>query len=162
MNLSQHRPMTDEEAAEMLSCMDRAEREGMFDNLFCRDQVVIEVPASRELLLQSISPDMKLTKGFFRKIYGYEISFPGFREQAINELEAAGCTKARAYYDDVIGEYQKAREESLKLVAASYLKECDQKWGQRQKRGEEQRNQRKIQLLSRKKELLKLLKSTEN
>ena len=162
MNLSQRRAMTDEEAAEMLSCMEQAEREGMFDNLFCRDQVIIEVPASREQLLQSISPDMKLTKGFFTKIYGYELSFPGFREQAINTLEVVGCTKARAYYNDIMGEYQRTTEEGLKPVVASYLKEFDQKWEQKQKRGEEQRKQRKIQLLSRKKELLKLLKSTES
>ncbi len=162
MNLSQRRSMTNEEAAEMLSCMDQAEYEGMFNNLFCRDQVVTEVPASREQLLQSISPDMKLTKGFFRKIYGYELSSPGFREQAISTLEAAGCTKARAYYNDVVGEYQKVRDENLKPVAAVYLKECDQKWEQGQKRGEEQRRERKIQLLTRKKQLLKLLKSTES
>lgn len=162
MNLSQRRPMKDDEAAEMLSCMEQAERSGMFDNLFCREQVVIEVPASRERLLQSISPNMKLTKGFFRKIYGYELSFPGFREQAIGALGTAGCTMARAYYNDIIGEYQRATEESLKTVASAYLKECDQKWEQKQKRGEEQRKQRKIQLLSRKKELLKLLKSTES
>ena len=77
-------------------------------------------------------------------------------------MEAAGCTKARVYYDDVVGECQKVREESLKPVAAAYLKECDQKWEQRQKRGEEQRKERKIQLLTRKKQLLKLLKSTES
>ena len=161
MNLSQRRTLTDEDAAEMLSCMDQAEREGMFRNLFCRDQIVMEVPASQVQLLQSISPDMKLTKGFFRRIYGYELSSPGFREQAINALEAAGCTMARAYYDDVIGEYQKAREESLKPVAAAYLKECDQKWEQRQNRGEEQRKQQKIQdLLQRSdRELLNLLQS---
>lgn len=162
MNLSQRRAMTDEETAEMLSCMDQAERDGMFDNLFCRHQVVMEVPVSREQLLQSISPNMKLTKGFFRKIYGYELSTPGFREQAISTLEAAGCTKARVYYDDVVGECQKAREERVKPVAAAYLKECDQKWEQKQKRGEEQRKERKIQLLTRKKQLLKLLKSTES
>lgn len=162
MNLSQRRPMMDEEVAEMLSCMEQAERSGMFDNLFCREQVVIEIPACREQLLQSISPDMKLTKGFFRKIYGYELSFPGFREQAINALETAGCTMARAYYDDIIGEYQRTTEESLGPVAASYLKECNQKWEQKQKRGEEQRKKRKIQLLTRKKQLLNSLKSTES
>ena len=69
---------------------------------------------------------------------------------------------ARAYYDDIIGEYQRTTEESLKPVAASYLKECDQKWEQRQKRGEEQRKERRIQLLTRKKQLLKLLKLTES
>ncbi|GLB27248.1 hypothetical protein LXJ15735_34890 [Lacrimispora xylanolytica] len=161
MNLSQRRPMTDEEAAEMLSCMEQAERGGMFDNLFCREQVVIEVPASRERLLQSISPDMKLTKGFFRKIYGYELSFPGFWEQAINTLEAAGCTMARVYYDDIIGGYLKGTEEILKPVAVSYLKECDQKWEQRQKRGEDKRKQQKIQdlLQMSDRELLSLLQS---
>ena len=156
MNLSQRRAMTDEEAAEMLSCVEQAEREGMFHNLFCRDQVVMKGPASREQLLQCISPDMKLTKGFFRKIYGYELSSPGFQEQAISALEAAGCTMARVYYNDVIGEYQKGREESLKTVAAAYLKECDQKWEQKQKRGEEQRIQKRRQLLIQKKALLKL------
>jgi hypothetical protein len=140
MNLSQRSPMTDEEAAEMLSCMEQAEREGMFDNLFCRDQVVIEIPANREQLLQSISPDMKLTKGFFLRIYGYELSFPGFREQVVNTLEIAGCTKARAYYNDIIGEYQRTTKEGVKPVVASYLKECDQKWEQKQKRGELKRN----------------------
>jgi len=121
-----------------------------------------KAPASREQLLQSIRPDMKLTKEFFLRIYGYEITSPGFREQAISTLEAAGCIKARSYYDDIIGEYQKAREEELKPVAVSYLKECNQKWEQKQKRGEEQRKERKIQLLTRKKQLLNSLKSTEN
>ena len=162
MNLSQRRAITDEETVKMQTCMEQAEREGMFLNLFCRDQVVMKGRASREQLLQCISPDMKLTKGFFRKIYGYELSSPGFQEQAISALEAAGCTMARVYYNDVIGEYQKGREESLKTVAAAYLKECDQKWEQKQKRGEEQRRERKIQLLTRKKQLLKLLKSTES
>lgn len=140
MNLSQRRPITDEEAVEMLSCMDQAECKGMFDNLFCGDQVVLEVLASQEQLLQSINHDMKLTKGFFRRIYGYELSFPGFREQAISVLEAAGCAMARVYYDDIIGEYQTTTEAILRPVAASYLKECNQKWEQRQKRGELKRD----------------------
>ena len=121
-----------------------------------------KTPTSREQLLQSIRPDMQLTKGFFLRIYGYEITSPGFREQAISALEAAGCSKARVYYDGFVSEYERAAEEQIKPVAASYLKECNQKWEQKQKRGEEQRKERKIQLLTRKKQLLKLLKSTEN
>lgn len=163
MNLSQRRPMTDDEAAEMLYCMEQAERSGMFDTLFCREQVVIEVPASRERLLQSISSDMKLTKGFFRKIYGYELSFPGFREQAINALDAAGCTMARAYYNDIIGAYQRTTEEGLKPVVASYLKECDQIWEHKEKEGEEQRKRQKNSFLMKRKEKLKdLIERLEN
>lgn len=121
-----------------------------------------KAPASREQLQQSIIPGMELTKGFFLRIYGYELTSPGFREQAISTLESSGCTNARAYYDDIIGEYQRAVEEQLKPVAAVYLKACNQKWEQKQKRGEEQRKERKIQLLTRKKQLLNSLKSTEN
>ena len=155
MNLSQRRAMTDEEAAEMLSCIDRAEHEGMFRNLFCREQVVMEVPASREQLLQSISPDMKLTKGFFRRIYGYELFSPGFREQAINALEAAGCTRARIYYDDVIGEYQRNRDKELKPITDIYIKECNREWEQKEKRGEVKRELKEMS----NQELLTLLKS---
>lgn len=39
--------------------------------------------ASREGLLQSIQPDMKLDRAFFLKVYGYEITWPGFEETAI-------------------------------------------------------------------------------
>ena len=38
--------------------------------------------ASREELLASIRPGMELTKNFFLRIYGYELSFPGFAEVA--------------------------------------------------------------------------------
>ena len=43
--------------------------------------------ASREELLQSIRPDMKLSKAFFMRIYGYEITWPGFAEVALQRLE---------------------------------------------------------------------------
>lgn len=48
--------------------------------------------ASREELLQSIQPGMKLDKAFFLKIYGYELTWPGFAETAIKALEAAGLS----------------------------------------------------------------------
>ncbi|MEJ8760608.1 hypothetical protein [Enterocloster sp. HCN-30185] len=38
--------------------------------------------ASREELLQSIRPDMRLDKCFFLRIYGYELTGPGFSEVA--------------------------------------------------------------------------------
>ena len=34
--------------------------------------------ASREELLQSIQPGMRLDKDFFMRIYGYELTYPGF------------------------------------------------------------------------------------
>ena len=53
--------------------------------------------ASRGELLQSICPDMVLNKAFFLKVYGYEISFPGFADEAIKAINDAGCRRAREY-----------------------------------------------------------------
>lgn len=142
MDLSQHRHITDQELAELLQGMDQAEQSGVFDGLFCRELSEVAAPASKEQLLQSIGPEMNLTKGFFRKIYGYEISYPGFKETAIRALEEAGCMKARAYYDDIIGEYQRQRDEEIRPVAVEYLKECDRKQEQREREGEETRKQK--------------------
>lgn len=79
--------------------------------------------ASRQELLDSIRPDMKLTKNFFMRIYGYEISFPGFAEIALTEMEKAGCSKARAYYQRFVGEYEKKHDEEMKEVADWYRKQ---------------------------------------
>lgn len=58
--------------------------------------------ASREELLQSIGPDMRLDKWFFLRIYGYELTWPGFAEvvysnqkgnHAMNERKERGLMK---------------------------------------------------------------------
>lgn len=139
MNLSQHRPITDQELAELLQGMDQAEQSGVFDGLFCRELSEVAAPASKGQLLKSIGPGMNLTKGFFRKIYGYEISYPGFKETALCTLEEAGCMKARAYYDEIIGEYQRQQDEAIKPVAADYARECNRKWEQKEGEGERKR-----------------------
>ena len=46
--------------------------------------------ASRRELLDSISCDMRLDKSFFMKIYGYELTWPGFAEDALTRLEFLG------------------------------------------------------------------------
>lgn len=85
--------------------------------------------ASREELLDSIQPGMKLTKNFFMRIYGYEISFPGFADRALSELEKAGCGKARAYYQQFVDEYEKKHDEDMKKVASWYRKQLENKRG---------------------------------
>lgn len=98
---------------------------------------------SKESLLDSIVPDMRLTKDFFKRVYGYEVSYPGFSEQAIEALEAAGCSKARQYYEDLVGEYEAARDAELKEVARRYRLECELGWEKKKrKEGAEQRKQR--------------------
>ncbi len=103
--------------------------------------------ASREELLQSIGPDMRLDKWFFLRIYGYEITWPGFAEVALQRLEIMGCSKARNYYEValqrleimgcskarnyyscIVAEYEHNREEELKEVASWYAEECRKQW----------------------------------
>lgn len=88
---------------------------------------------TKEKILASIRPGMKLDKAFFYKVYGYEISFPGFAEIAIKTLENAGCSKARAYYERIVFDYEERQKGSLKPIAkwlsdksnADYEKRCD-------------------------------------
>lgn len=72
---------------------------------------------SREILLDSIQPKMRLTKNFFMQIYGYELTWPGFAEQALSRLEKAGCSSVRAYYRRFTSEYECKHEEEMKNVA---------------------------------------------
>lgn len=104
--------------------------------------------ASKEELLQSIRPGMKLDKAFFMKVYGYEISFPGFSDEAIKALNDAGCSRAREYYDRAVSEYEKKHDEEMKEVAAWYRKELERKWDKKQKEVSKARKQ-KIQSLTR-------------
>lgn len=55
------------------------------------------IVASRRELLDSLKPGMHLDKNFFLKVYGHEITRPGFAENVIKRLEILGCSKAREY-----------------------------------------------------------------
>lgn len=79
--------------------------------------------ASREELLQSIDPGMRLDKGFFLKIYGYELTRPGFAEMALQKLEQAGCSKARDYYTYIVDKWEFNYDKEMKKVANWY---CEQ------------------------------------
>ena len=111
---------------------------------------------SKEALLASIKPGMKqLTKDLFKRVYGYELSYPGFSEQAIRALEEAGCSKARQYYESWVNEYEMARDAELKEVAHWYRLKCEKQWEKIQEEGEEQRiMQEKMELLKQKRQLL--------
>lgn len=117
--------------------------------------------ASREELLQSIRPGMNLDKAFFMKVYGYEISFPGFADEAIKVLNDVGCSRAMEYYDKAILEYEQKHNEEMKEVAAWYGKECKKQWQQKQIGGDEKRKWRIMQDLHQKndRELLNLLQT---
>lgn len=79
--------------------------------------------ASRWELLQSIRPGMRLDKSFFLRIYGYELTWPGFAEVALIKLQGAGCDKARNYYTCIVAEYEYNNEKVLRNVAEWYIKQ---------------------------------------
>jgi hypothetical protein len=120
-----------------------------------------EIMASREELLRSIQPGMKLDKAFFLKVYGYELTWPGFAETAIKALEDAGCSNARNYYISAVSGYQWNYRQQIKSVGEWYLKECKMKREKKQKGSEEQRRQEIMKVLHQKsdRELLSLLQT---
>lgn len=120
-----------------------------------------EIMASREELLQSIHPDMKLDRAFFLKVYGYEITWPGFAETAIKALEEAGCSMARDYYIAAVSGYKWDYQQQIRGVGAWYLKECEKEWKNKVKGSEEQRRQEIVKDLLQKsdRELLNLLQT---
>lgn len=114
---------------------------------------------SRELL-DSLKPSMHLDKNFFLKVYGHEITRPGFAENVIKRLEILGCSKAREYYTCVVTEFEYKHEQEMKEVAKWFAKQNergDKDWRRReaeQQRTKSQRLTDKLQLLKRKRELL--------
>ena len=120
--------------------------------------------ASREELLGSIQPGMRLTKDFFKRVYGYEITQPGFADLALETLEAAGCSRAREYYICVVAEIDHGYDKDRKEVAAWYTKECDKQFQKFvQERGEDIRKQKTEEWLRTltKKQLLRLLQGEQ-
>lgn len=101
---------------------------------------------SREELLQNINPGMKLDKAFFLKVYGYEISYPGFSDIAIKALEGAGCSKAKEYYGQVTTKYEKKYHEGIKEVSEWYGKQVAQKWADTEREVKENADRGKTKL----------------
>ena len=94
---------------------------------------------SKEKLLASICPEMRLTKSFLKGVYGYGVTDPTFPDKAIAALEKAGCSKARQYYQDWVSEYEAARDAELDSILKGYWK------------GDEER---RVELMQKKKQLL--------
>ncbi len=110
----------------------------------------------KQQLLESIRfhSGKQMNKAFFLKIYGYEISFPGFAEEAIKALNDAGCSRAREYYNVAVAEYRRKQDEELKPVARELHRKWERDWEKLVKEGEEKRRQ-EIQSLT-KEELTEL------
>lgn len=136
-------PAAKEDIEADLAGMRAAEAAGEFAGLFkgeCRESRNLP---TKEKLLSSINPDMKLYKSIFMQIYGYKISWPGFADQALTKLEEAGCSKAREYYQRFVDEYEEKHEKGIRAAAAWYAKELEKKW--KEKGDEESRKRQEVE-----------------
>lgn len=106
-----------DESDQLRAAYDAAEQAGEFDQLF-KGEIHPVKGTNKEEFLHSFSTGMKLYKSTFLKIYGYELSYPGFAEKALSWLEVLGCSKARAYYSGVVVEFEHERDKGLKEVAS--------------------------------------------
>lgn len=116
----------------------------------------------RQQLLESIRlhSGRQMNRAFFLRIYGYELSFPGFADEAIKALNDAGCSKAREYYNATVKEYQRKQDEELKPVVKELHRKWENEWKRLEKEGEGRRREWEVkQYLSKKsdQELLNLL-----
>lgn len=96
---------------------------------------------SREELLQDIRPGMKLTKAFFMRIYGYEITYPGFAAVALDRLEGLYIIYAKEndrrpaeLYRQIVEEAEERQEQGMKEAASWYVKQLNDEWERRVKK----------------------------
>lgn len=99
--------------------------------------------ASRRELLDSLKPGMHLDKNFFLKVYGYEITRPGFADDVIKRLEILGCSKARDYYTCIVSEYNHKHDQEMKRVSEWYAKQDTDKKGVSESRKQQEAEQQK-------------------
>ena len=99
--------------------------------------------ASRRELLDSLKPGMHLDKNFFLKIYGYDITCPGFADDVIRRLEILGCSKARDYYTCIVSEYNHKHDQDMKRVSEWYAKQDIDEKGVSESRKQREMEQQK-------------------
>lgn len=128
----------DEVLTQISQRMDAAEQAGEFDQLF-KGKIHPREGPDKDELLHSFSTGMKLYKSTFLKIYGYELTYPGYAEKALSWLEMLGCSKARTYYSGVVAEYEHQHEKEMRGAAAWYRAQCENEkkevrksWGQKE------------------------------
>lgn len=86
---------------------------------------------------------MKLYKNTFKKILGYEMTWPGCADEMLSRLEELGCSKAREYYEAVKSEWQQEHEQQMRNVAEWYSKQSFDRKKVKESRKQQEVEQRK-------------------
>ena len=156
----------DDVFAQICAEMAAAEQSGELDQLFKGEPRAPDQPTGRKPFLHSFSCDMKLYKSTFKKILGYDITTPGFAEDALTRLEILGCSRAREYYETVKAEWQKEHDAQMKR-AAEWSRDRGPNEFERRKvklrtEKEAEQQQELLELLETKRQILKELLQIQN
>ena len=151
----------DDVFAQICAEMDALNQGRELDQLFKGEPRALDRQTGREPLMRSLRPDVKLYKSTFKKILGYNITTPGFAEDALTRLEILGCSRAREYYEAVKAEWQQEHDAQMKSAAHWYKGQCENEFERRkvklrtEKEAEQQREL--LELLETKRQILKEL-----
>lgn len=114
--------------AQICAEMDMLEQSGEFEQLFNNNSVKPTHQFTRTDFLHSFGAGMKLYKSTFKKIIGYDITSPGFAEDALMRLEWLGGSKARGHYEAVRSEWQEEHDKEMKSAAQWYRGQCEKEF----------------------------------
>ena len=155
--------MPDDVFAQICAEMAAAEQSGELDQLFKGEPRAPDQQTGREPLMCSLRPDVKLYKSTFKKILGFELTTPGFAEDALTRLEILGCSRAREYYETVKAEWQQEHDAQMKR-AAEWNKKQDFSREKVKLRTEKEAEQQweLLELLETKRQILKELLQIQN
>ncbi len=132
-------PVPDQVAKECFEAMEKAEHSGELAGLFkgaCRE---LRRMPDKGKFFDSLVSGMKLYKSTFLKIYGYDISTPGFADEALAKLKGLGCSKAEEYYKGIVSEREEERKRMMKEAAAWYRRNSAREFAKGEKGGGEPR-----------------------
>lgn len=115
----------DDVFAQICAELETEEQSGELDGIFKGEPRAPDQRTGRKPFLHSFSCDMRLYKSTFMKILGYDITTPGFAEDALTRLEILGCSRAREYYEAVKAEWQQEHDAQMKSVAHWYKGQCE-------------------------------------
>ncbi|MFR1510382.1 MAG: hypothetical protein ACLSTN_00245 [Coprococcus sp.] len=96
-----------------------------------------------EKFINSFKP-MPLTKAFFLKIYGYELTWSGSAERCLQRLEELGSSRARKLYAAVVADYEEKQEKTAQEVAAWYAEQLERKYSNKEVRAWSQKETERL------------------
>lgn len=91
--------------------------------------------------LEAAKQSGKLNQNIFKKILGYDMTWPGFAEDALTRLEELGCSRAREYYEAVRSGWQQEHEQQMRNVAEWHSKQSFDRKKVRESRTEQEAEQ---------------------